>query len=80
MEENTDLPAEEADAAFAGWQETSRGGSFALYIVTASDHPSRGSTLSREGLQKLDLQVPRTPIPHEEMLGRRGESKGRGIG
>jgi hypothetical protein len=50
------------DATFLGWQRTSSGNVFALYTVTAANHPSRGSTVSERGLRKLDLQVPETPL------------------
>ena len=46
------------DAVFKGWQETGRGSSFPLYMITAADHPSRGSTVSERTLHKLNLQVP----------------------
>jgi len=46
------------DAVFKGWQETGRGSSFPLYTIMATDHPSRGSTVSEQTLRKLNLQVP----------------------
>jgi hypothetical protein len=46
------------DAVFKGWQETGRGSAFPLYTITATDHPSRGSTVSEQTLHKLNLQVP----------------------
>ena len=46
------------DAVFKGWQETGRGSSFPLYMIMATDHPSRGSTVSEQTLRKLNLQVP----------------------
>jgi len=46
------------DAVFKGWQETGRGCSFPLYTITATRHPSRGSTVSEQTLRKLNLQVP----------------------
>lgn len=50
--------ARDEDAVFKGWQETGRGSSFPLYTITATDHPSRGSTVSEQTLHKLNLQVP----------------------
>ena len=46
------------DVVFKGWQETGRGSSFPLYTITATDHPSRRSTVSEKTLCKLNLQVP----------------------
>jgi hypothetical protein len=51
------------DAVFMGWQKTGSGEAFALYNITAAGHPSLGSTVTGEGLRKLDLQIPRTPFP-----------------
>jgi hypothetical protein len=49
----------DSDAVFIGWQETHSGGLFALYIITVAGHPSYGSTVSEETLNKLNLQIPR---------------------
>ena len=46
------------DAVFTGWQKTGSGGFFPLYTIMATDHPSRGSTVSERTLHKLNLQVP----------------------
>ncbi len=56
------------DAKFLGWQKTGTGEFFAIYNVTAPNHPSRGSTVSEKGLEKLHLHVPRTePLQGERM-------------
>jgi len=52
----------DSDAVFLGWQETQSGDLLALYTVTAAGHPSFGSTLTDQGLNKLNLHVPRTPL------------------
>ncbi len=49
------------DAVFVGWQKTGGGETFALYTITAADHPSLGSTVTDTSLRKLNLQIPRTP-------------------
>jgi hypothetical protein len=70
MEANSSEDAHESspdsDAIFIGWQQTGSGDHFALYVVTAADHPSHGSTVSEKGLHKLGLQIPETP--HREGL------------
>jgi hypothetical protein len=50
------------DAVFSGWQKTSWGGLFALYTITATGHPSLGSTVTDKSLLKLNLRIPRTPL------------------
>jgi hypothetical protein len=55
----------DSDATFLGWQKTRSGKTFALYTVTAANHPSRGSTLTETSLHKLNLQVPGTPRPQK---------------
>jgi hypothetical protein len=54
--------ADDEDARFMGWQRTKSGEVIALYNVTATGHPSHGSTLSDSGLRKLNLKIPRTPV------------------
>jgi hypothetical protein len=54
----------DSDAIFLGWQETSSGTPLALYNVTAVDHPSYGSTVSRATLRKLKLHIPKAG-PHK---------------
>ena len=49
----------DSEAVFIGWQEMYFGDVYALYTITAAGHPSRGSTVSEETLNKLNLQVPR---------------------
>ena len=53
----------DGDAVFIGWQATRSAGALALYNITAADHPSFGSTVTENGLHKLNLQVPVTPTP-----------------
>lgn len=50
-----------SDAVFLGWQQTPWGKPMALYNITALGHPSYGSTVLEETLQKFQLQVPRIP-------------------
>jgi hypothetical protein len=51
------------DAVFMGWQKMKSGEFFALYNVIAAGHPSFGSTVTHDGLRKLNLQIPWTPLP-----------------
>ncbi len=51
------------DAVFMGWQKMKSGEFFALYNVIAAGHPSFGSTVTHDGLRKLNLQIPVTPLP-----------------
>ena len=57
------VPAEEAnsDAEFLGWQETKNGEVYALYTVTAKEHPLYQSTVSERTLRRHQLQIPPTP-------------------
>jgi hypothetical protein len=61
--ENTNPPGSGSDAEFLGWQKTSSGDAFALYNVTASEHPSFGSTVTEKSLQKMNLKAPDAPLP-----------------
>jgi hypothetical protein len=61
--EHNKLPASDADAKFLGWQKTKSGEVVALYNVTASDHPSCGSTVSERSLHEMNLKIPETPPP-----------------
>jgi hypothetical protein len=63
MSEQTNQSSSDSDAKFLGWQKTGSGEVFALYNVTAADHPSFGSTVTEKSLQKLDLEVPGAPLP-----------------
>lgn len=49
------------DAIFLGWQRTRAGDTFALYTITATGHPSNGSTVTDRSLLTLNLQIPQTP-------------------
>ena len=49
----------DSDAIFIGWQETLSGEVIALYTITAAGHPSFGSTVTKENLNMLNLQIPR---------------------
>jgi len=51
----------ESDAEFIGWQKAKQGAPFALYNVTATEHPLYRSTVSEETLRKQNLDVPPTP-------------------
>ena len=50
------------DAVFLGWQSNFEGGFFPLYIITAQNHPSNGSTVTDETLRKMKLEIPQTPL------------------
>ena len=63
MPERTNLSGSDSDAEFLGWQKTNSGEVFALYNITASGHPSLGSTVTDKTLHKLNLQVPGAPLP-----------------
>ncbi len=63
MVDETTTFGSESDATFLGWQKTGSGEVFALYNVTAANHPARGSTVTENGLHKLNLQVPGVPLP-----------------
>jgi hypothetical protein len=50
-----------SDAVFLGWQKTPSGKEFALYNVTAKNHPLYHSTVSDQTLRKQNLKIPQTP-------------------
>jgi hypothetical protein len=52
-----------SDAEFLGWQKTTTGEVFALYNVTAEQHPLYQSTVSENTLRKQHLEIPPTPLP-----------------
>jgi len=54
--------ARREDAVFVGWQALQSGLHVALYNITAAGHPSLGSTVTEDGLLKLNLQIPQTPL------------------
>ena len=47
-----------ADAEFIGWQKNPYGESFALFNITAQNHPIKGSTVTAETLRRMNLTVP----------------------
>jgi hypothetical protein len=51
------------DALFLGWQDTLSGKRFAIYNITAANHPLFGSTVTGKCLRELNLRVPKTPLP-----------------
>jgi len=61
MPDNANQPDKNSDAVFLGWQDILEKKPIALYIITAADHPSYGSSVSEDTLRKFNLQVP--PIP-----------------
>jgi hypothetical protein len=63
VSDHTNPSRSDLDAKFLGWQKTGSGEVFALYNVTAADHPSFGSAVTEKSLQRLDLQVPGAPVP-----------------
>ena len=52
----------ESDAKFLGWQKTQTGENIPLYNVTAENHPSYGSTVTGNTLNKLNLKTPDVPL------------------
>ena len=50
-----------ADAEFVGWQKSRNGEIYALYDVTAEQHPLYRSTVSEKTLRKHNLAIPPTP-------------------
>ena len=62
--------ASDSDAVFIGWQETLSGDVFALYTITAENHPSYKSTVSEKSLKKMKLRIPKQPgsIKHRKGL------------
>jgi hypothetical protein len=54
--------SENSDAVFLGWQNTPSGKEFALYNVTAKNHPLYRSTVSDQTLRKQNLKIPLTPL------------------
>jgi hypothetical protein len=52
-----------SDAEFLGWQKTKTGEAFALYNVTAQQHPLYRSTVSEKTLRQQRLEIPPTPLP-----------------
>ena len=52
-----------SDAEFIGWQQSKGGQPYALYNVTAEQHPLYRSTVSQETLRKHNLKIPSTPPP-----------------
>jgi hypothetical protein len=64
------------DAKFLGWQQTNSGDHFPLYVVTATNHPSHGSTVSEKSLRKLGLHVPETPFRDGLFFARQGQRRG----
>jgi hypothetical protein len=63
MSEHTKLLGSDLDAEFFGWQKTLSGERFALYNITAADHPSFGSTVTENDLHMLNLQIPGALLP-----------------
>ncbi len=66
MPERTDPSRSDSDAEFLGWQKTRRGEAFALYNVTAEQHPLYRSTVSEKTLRKQNLEIPPTPLREDK--------------
>ncbi len=64
MSEHTSLSGPDSDAEFLGWQETLSGDFVPLFNIILAEHPLFGSTVTRRGLSRLNLQIPRTPLRH----------------
>jgi hypothetical protein len=54
-----------SDAEFIGWQKTKSGDDFALYNVTAPQHPLYHSTVTETTLRRENLGIPPTPPQRE---------------
>lgn len=52
-----------SDAVFLGRQKRPLGIPLALYNITAVDHPSYGSSVYKDTLRKLNLQIPQVQHP-----------------
>ena len=67
MPEKNNSSNSDSDAEFLGWQKTSTGKAFALYNVTAEQHPLFRSTVSENTLRNHNLEVPQTPLTQGEV-------------
>jgi hypothetical protein len=56
-----------SDAEFLGWQKTPAGKIFALYNVSAKQHPLYRSTVSEQTLRQQHLDTPPTPDPQGQL-------------
>lgn len=56
-----------SDAVFLGWQKTAHGEVFALYTITAEQHPLYRSTVSEKTLHQQHLETPSTPAPQGKL-------------
>ncbi len=64
MSEQANSSGSNSDAEFLGWQETLSGDFVPLFNIILTEHPLFGSTETRKGLSRLNLQIPRTPLHH----------------
>jgi hypothetical protein len=51
----------------ACWQKTMTGEVFALYNITAQQHPLYRSTVTENTLRQLHLEIPPTPLPQGQV-------------
>lgn len=65
MTEDKKPSGPDSDAEFVGWQKSTKGDAFALYNVTAPEHPLFQSTVSENTLRQQNLEVPPTPLQSE---------------
>jgi len=56
MFDNNNIP--NTDAVFIGWQQNPGGKDFALFNITAENHPIKGSTVTEKSLRRMNLAVP----------------------
>lgn len=56
-----------SDAEFLGWQKTRTGEVFALYNITAKQHPLYRSTVTEKTLRQKHLEIPPTPLPQGQL-------------
>jgi len=63
MAKNIYRSVRNSDAVFIGWQANPRGKALALYNITVVGHPSHGSTVTKDTLRMLNLQIPRIQYP-----------------
>lgn len=59
MSKHNKTSGSNSDAVFLGWQKTDSGKAFALYNITAANHPLFGSTVTARTLTALNLQIPK---------------------
>jgi hypothetical protein len=62
-QKSTTRTVPDSDAEFLGWQEIYLGPPTALYIITVANHPSLGSSVSKDTMRGFNLRIPPTTDP-----------------